>query len=217
MNYYDDVIQEIRQAIHSSDLEEAAFLLKREFSMPYIPREAEAQLRKLEKELRYLQSEKKEDTELSLEKLLKMLKGKPETQLRAADQLTRRNLRSITSELQDWLSKDPLPEAAAVILEGLAEQQVPEEFVYAKDGVEYTFFGDALTPVSESGGYRRALAILKEKYMKEPSMLEMAKTLLAGRCYMALPISFEEEDGEFLAEQTDRALQEAMNAAREAD
>jgi hypothetical protein len=142
-----------------------------------------------------------------------MLRGKPESQLRAANLLCGRNLRLAVRELRDWLSKDPLPEAAALILEGLAEQEIAEEFSYAKDGVEYEFYGDALTPVAKSGGCRKALALLEKRYMKEPSMLEMAKTLLAGMCYMALPISYEEEDGEMLAKAAAEQLSAALNAA----
>ena len=213
MDYYDEVIQEISTAVREGKLDEAAFLLKREFSMPYIPPEAEAQLRTLERELRYQRSEKRETSEIPLDRLLNMLKGRPESQLRAANLLCERNLRLITRELRDWLAKDPLPEAAALILEGLAEQEVAEEFTYAKDGVEYEFYGDALTSVSKSGGYRKALALLQKRYMKEPSMLEMAKTLLAGMCCMALPISYEEEDAAMLEEEVQNRLQLALSAA----
>ena len=215
MNYYDEVIHEIRQAMETGDLDGAAFLLKREKSMPYIPLETEEELKQLERELRYRRSEKREVSEVSLEKLLRMLKGKPESQLRAADLLTGRNLRTISDEIRDWLAKDPLPEAAAILIEGLAEQEVPEEFVYVNHGVEYTFCGDALLPVSRSGGYRSALAILNQKYMKEPSALEMAKTILAGLCYMALPLSYGEEEGELLAMQVCTALETAMAGLQE--
>ena len=215
MDYYDEVIQEISTSIKEGNLDEASFLLKREFSMPYIPPEAEEALRALDRELRYQRSEKKETSEIPLERLLNMLRGKPESQLRAANLLCERNLRLVARELRDWLSKDPLPEAAALILEGLAEQEVAEEFSYTKDGVEYEFYGDALTPVAKSGGCRKALELLNRRYMKEPSMLEMAKTLLAGMCYMALPISYEEVDGEMLAKAAEERLETALNAANE--
>ena len=212
MGYYDEVIEEIRTALKHGDLEEAGYLLKKEFSMPYIPKDAEESLKELEKELNYRQSEKKEPTEVSLEKLLNMLRGKPQSQLRAADLLCERNLRAIAEEIRTWLSKDPLPEAAAIIMEGLAEQEVAEEFVYTKDGVEYTFFGDALTPVFRSEGFLDAWQRLQKHYMKEPSMKELAKTILIGKCFMALPVSYEKEEGEMLSEKVRGELEEAMNA-----
>jgi len=210
MRYYEEVIQEIRSAMEAGDLETAAFLLKREFSMPYIPSDTEAELKQLNRDLRYLKSEKKDSGEVPLEKLLHMLKGKPVSQLKAADLLCERNLRSITKELREWLSRDPLPEAAALIMEGLAEQAVSEEFTYRINGMEYEFYGDAIVPVAESEGFQEAMRILEEKFMKEPSLLELARTVLVSSCYMALPMSYEKEDGMDLAQKAERQVREAM-------
>ena len=210
MTYYDEVIQEIRTAIQNRDLDTAAFLLKKELSMPYIPEDTEAELRQLSKDLRFLRAENRERTEIPLEKLLRMLKGRAESQLRAADLLCERNLRAVTNEIRDYLSKDPLPEAAAIILEGLAEQAVAQEFVLCRGGVEYEFYGDALIPVTESEGFLEAHRILEDRYMKEPSLLDLARTMLVSKCYLALPLSYEKEDGKQLAEECAGEVEQAM-------
>ncbi len=199
MNYYDEIKTEIEQALDSGNLEEARFLLKREFSMPYIPEEAEQELRSLEGRLRYLESEQKDHVEKSMEHLLHQLKGRPASQLAAVNALAERNLRTVVPEIRDWLSKDPLPEAAAMMIELLAEQEIAEEFTIQKDGIEYEFCADAVTPVTRSEGFRIALAMMSSWLGKEPSLLEIAKTILVSKCYMALPLSYEVSEAKELA------------------
>ena len=185
MSYYDEVLNEIRCAIAEGSQEEAAFLLKRELSMPYIPSEIEEQLLALQKDLRFQSSGQNEKGELPTDALLRRLKGKPESQLRAVSALCDRNLRSITGELRDWLSKDPQPEAASLLIDALAEQEVPEEFTVVRNGVEYNFFADAVTPVARSGGFREALRLIGLWLAKDPSL--------------ALPLSYEMQEGADLA------------------
>ena len=210
MNYYDEIKTEIEQALDSGNLEEARFLLKREFSMPYIPEDAEQQLRQLEGRLRYCEAEKREHGEQSMEHLLHQLKGRPASQLAAVNALADRNLRTIVPEIQDWLSKDPVPEAAAMMIELLAEQEIAEEFTIQKNGIEYTFHGDAVTPVTRSEGFRLALNCMNQWLGKEPSLLEIAKTVLVSRCYMALPLSYEAAEAKELALQSCLEAAEAM-------
>ena len=199
MSYYDEILNEIRCAIAEGSQEEAAYLLKRELSMPYIPAEIEKELRSLQKDLRFQASERHEPGELSTEALLRRLKGKPESQLRAVSALCDRNLRSVAAELRDWLSKDPQPEAASLLIDALAEQEVGEEFTVVRNGIEYTFYGDAVTPVAKSGGFREAHRLITAWLAKDPSLAEMARSLLVQRCYNALPLSYEMQEGADLA------------------
>ena len=51
-NYYNEIIDEIKNAIDQGEIEEADYLLKKELSMPYIPQDVETELYKLKKILR---------------------------------------------------------------------------------------------------------------------------------------------------------------------
>ncbi len=201
MGYYEEIVSEIRTAIDEHRYEDARFLLKRELSMPYIPEDAEAEFHELEKDLRYASEEGHEPEEAPLAVLLGMLKGKPEAQLAAAYRLQERNLRSCTSEIQEFLNCNPFPEAAALLIEALAEQEVGEEFVYTRDGIEYTFWPDAITPITRSPGFLEALSLLEQWVSRNPSLLETAKSLLVHEAYMNLPLSYEKEDAEQAAYQ----------------
>ncbi len=201
MGYYDEILNEIRCAVADENYEEAAYLLKRELSMPYIPAEFETELKSLQKDVRFRQAEKEKHGELPTDALLRKLKGKPESQLNAVSILCDRNLRAITSELRDWLSKDPQPEAASLLIDALAEQEIPEEFTIVRGGIEYCFYADALTPVAKSGGFLEALRLIGTWLAKDPSLAEMARSLLVQRCYNALPISYEAQEGPELAKE----------------
>jgi hypothetical protein len=188
-NYYDEIINEIKQKITQGKAEEALTMVNKELSMPYIPSDVEPLLRKLKRDLLYQVSEKKGSTEMSLDELLTRLHGRPEEQLSAAVALSRRNLRECLPEIQDWLSRDPLEQAGALIVEAIAEQQIGEEFVWQRKGVEYTFYGDGLTPVAESRGFLKAEELLQEWLSNDhPDLYEMAKKLLVQEVYMFLPL-----------------------------
>ncbi|MCR5230327.1 MAG: DUF3196 domain-containing protein [Solobacterium sp.] len=211
MSYYDDVLEEISRALKNNELDEADYLIRKELSMPYIPADAEQRLFAMKKEIQFRKAEKRENTEESLDALLRKLKGRPQSQLTAAEKLCDRNLRACTDEIRDWLSKDPLPEAAAFIINALAEQEIQDEFVYVKQGVEYSFSGDSVTPVARSEGFLYACSYLENWLGSNPALLEMAKTLLISDAYMYLPLSYEKEEAEIIAYQKAKEICSMMD------
>lgn len=211
-NYYDEILAEIKEKMQAGKASEAMAMVNQELSMPYIPPEIEASLRKLKRDLQYQVSEKNGSRERSMDEILDSLKGTPEEQLAGAAALSRRNLRECLPEIQDWLAKDPFPQAGALVVEAIAEQQIGDEFVWNRGGVEYTFFGDGLTPVAESRGFLTAEALLKDWLSNDnPDLYEMAKTLLVHEVYMFLPLSYEEEEGKTLALQMVQQVSEMMD------
>ena len=206
-DYYDDIIAEISTCLTNGQLDDAEYLLKRELGMPYIPEAAEKKLHVLQKELIYARgSQTKEKGEKTLPELLHMLKGRPASQLAAANALQKHNLRTCVKELQDYLQKDPVPEAAVLVIDALAEQEISEEFVWNRDGVEYAFYADEVVPVSRCRAIGPAAALLQQKLARNPSALNMAMTLLAGKIYMALPLTYEAEEAKPLAEEVIQEL-----------
>lgn len=209
-NYYQEILEEIQKAIDAKDYEEAWFLLKRELDMPYIPAEVEAKLKDMYKDVQSIRSEQKEVHEPALDTLLHQLKGKPKSQLAAAGMLCSRNLRECLPEIKDWLSKDPTPEAAALIIDALAEQGIDEEFVYRRNGVEYTFWSSDVVPAVKSAGFKDGMNYLRQWLVHYPQYFEMAKTLLIHEVYMFLPLSYEHDEAESLAYMCVKETAEAM-------
>lgn len=192
-NYYLEMIAEIEDCIEKEAYEEALFLVKKELSMPYIPRDSETRLLQLQKELKAKQSIRA-SYEKSTAELLAMLKGKPESQLLAVNQLASRNLREVLEEVRDWLQKDPQKEAASLMIEALSNQEIDEEFELVKDGVTYTFYAQDVIPVVKSDGFRYAKGHLERMLVHYPQYYEMAKHILVHECYVFLPLSYERSD-----------------------
>lgn len=199
-NYYDEILDEIEELMKEGKNEEASARVKQELSMPYIPPDVEPKLKKYQRELNYRLSEKAGTNEVSTDVLLERLHGKPEEQLGAAAALSNRNLREYVNEINDWLGSDPQPEAAALIVEAIAEQEIGEEFVWNRDGVEYTFWGDSLVPVARSEGFQKARSLLYEWLGNDnPDLYEMARTLLIHEVYLFLPLSYGKQEAQDLA------------------
>ena len=206
---YEDILREIHSCMEEEDYEEAMRMVKRELGMPYVPKDVEAQLTKLHSDLVYRLSEAKAPRPVDPEKLLAMLKGDGQMQLAAVSGLARLNLRDYMDDLKRYLAAKPCVEAASLLLEEIASQGIRDVLVYDKEGVEYTFFSDEITPVHASAGFLRALAILKEKIeADEPSRFRLARSVLVHEAYTYLPLSYEEDEAEALAE-----MVETMTAA----
>lgn len=198
-NYYEQLLKEIDEAIEKKEYEEALYLLKKEFKMPYIPGDIEKELNERYKTVQFYMHDKEEEQTASLDHLLELLHGDARAQLSAVSQLGKVNLRDCIEEIQDYLQSDPYEDAAAFLIECIAEQEIPDEFTWNRNGVEYTFYGDSVTPCSESKGFQKANAYLQEWFDKNVDMYTLAKTLLTHRVYMFLPLSYEEAEAEALA------------------
>jgi hypothetical protein len=199
-NYYDELIEEIEELTENGHIDEALFTIQKELRMPYVPQETETRLKKLRKDLNAMKAEKTSMKEDSMDVLLRQLKGDDMSQLRAAAALGKRSLRECTDAIGSYLASDPCPEAAALIIEAIAEQEINESFLYVHDGIEAEFWGNSLVPCTESAGFVSALEYLKDWVSNDnPSMYAMCRTLLIREVYMFLPLSYDADEGKDLA------------------
>lgn len=199
-NYYTEILNEITSLVNEKKYDDADVLIQRELRMPYIPSGVEEQLQSLKKDICFARSENCRSHEADLSEILERLHGNAESQLSAVENLCHRNLRDLIPEIQDYLKNSPNPEAAALLMDGIALQEVPDEFVYEREGIEYTFYGDCLTPVSKCRGLKEAMPFLYEWLgVHNPSAWEMARKMLVHEVYIALPLTYEESEGYGLA------------------
>lgn len=198
-NYYDEILEEIQNLLHAKRYEEAKALIEKELSMPYIPCEVEEKLKQLFRDYRYESSEKKGIVQKDIDEFLDGLKGDAQQQLLSVQALSKLNLRQYIDEIQQYLMHNPFPEAAALLVESIGEQCIQEEFVWIKDGVEYTFYGDSVIPCAKSQGYLEARKYLKQWLDKNIDMYTMAHMILVHEVFMFLPLSYEAEDALSLA------------------
>lgn len=81
----------------------------------------------------------------------------------------------------------------------MIRQEISDEFTYINEGIEYNFIPRYVMLPEESLGFQKAYKLLEDIFMKDPSMFQMSKSLLYKECLMALPLSYDEQEGEDLA------------------
>lgn len=207
MTYYDELVKNIQDLIIEEDFDEAKRLIKNELKMPYVPREIEERL----KDFLAMCPNESHFRQLSDEELSEYLNGNPEQQLRAVQELDGKNLRDYIDICNKYLSGDGFINAKVLLIESLVRQEISDEITYVNDGSEYKFIPRYIMLPEESYGFKIALKILFDKFMKDPSMFEMSKTLLYKDCLLALPISFIDEEGEELANRIYKFVVDAFN------
>jgi hypothetical protein len=213
--YYDEILEEIRELADAGEHEEALYMIRKELKMPYVPSDFEKAIRSLARDIKAAMNEKKEPKEASLSSLLAGLRGNEASQLASATQLIQRNLRDCLEEIKYFLSHHPCPEAAALIMEAIGEQEIREEFTLVTDTMTAEFYGDSIVPVAESPGFLKALTCLKEWLENDnPSMMEMCRTVLIREVYMFLPLTYDEEEGEDLALRVTQQVSSLLDEGR---
>ncbi len=192
MNYYDDVMKEIRQAIEDGDIKKGLSMIDDELSLPYIPKDHEEALIELKARYMVKEASKKEFDDEEIEEYL--FSHDPLKELAVVDHLRRYDLTQYIDLIERYLKSIGDKNAKALLVETLIEKGIEHEFTYLKDGIEYDFIPLYAEPISMSDGYKIALAHIDEALYKEPSLKEMAHRLLAKVAFEMLPLSFDEDE-----------------------
>lgn len=206
MSYYDDLIKKIDSLIQEKNYQEASSLINKELSMPYVPRDIESMLSNKLKNIPI----SNETKSMQDEDIVLYLKGDETKQLRAIEELNRRNLRDYIDICNEYLKSDSYINAKVLLIESLLRQEISEEITMSQDGVEYTFIPKYIVPPEMSDGYVEAVNILNNKFMKEPSKFELAKQLIYKDCLLALPLSYNKDEGTLLAEKAFEFIEDAF-------
>lgn len=181
-------------------------LIEKELSLPYVPSNIETKLKDLLKLI------PKDDfvRSLSDEEIIKYLNLDETKQLRAVEELNNKNLRDYLDVCNGYLKGNGYINAKVLLIDSLIKQDINEEISMSNNGVDYNFIPKYVMSPECSIGFVKASEILGEKYMKEPSKLELAKQLLYKECLLALPINYEEDEADQLANKIYLFIEEAF-------
>ena len=206
MAYYEDLLKNVNELINKEDYSKASELIDKELSMPYVPSDIEKALKTA------LFKIPKENVvrKLSDEEIASYLKKDENKQLRAVDELNDRNLREYLDICEEYLMSDGYINAKALLVHSLIYQDINEEIRMINNGIEYKFIPKYVMLPEESLGFKNALDELSNRYMKEPSKLELAKQLLYKECLLALPLNYEEDEALELANKIFEYIEDAF-------
>lgn len=196
MSYYEELISKLDKFIKNNEFLKAKEIIDNELKLPYIPIDV---LNKLND---YKALIPKESVKFSLndDEIIDYLKANPEKQLIAVECLNKKNLREYIDVCNEYLKSDGFINAKVLLIDSLIKQDIGDDIYFNNDGLEYTFIPKYIMPPEESVGFIVAIKRLNDLFMKEPSMLEMAKSLVYKECLLALPINLDEVEGEQLAD-----------------
>ncbi len=193
MNYYEEILNEIREDIDNQEYGEAKRLIMNELSISYVPRDVEEKLYELLSEVKTNTYVPKMLSDEDIEKYLKMDEVH---QLMAVEELNKKNLRDHIDLCQDYLSGNGYINAKVLLIDSLIRQEINSDFTYN----DSTFNPSKITRVEESDGFLSGLEAIRERFMKDPSMMRMGEQLLYKEVLLALPKTLSHDEGFVVAD-----------------
>ncbi len=206
MNYYDEILKKIEELI-TKDEDKARELIEEELKQAYIPYDTQEKLLEYQDRLRKSFIKK----ELSDEDIISYLKDSKEKQLLAVSVLDRKNLREYIDICNEYLKSDGFINAKVLLVDSLIRQEIGDDIYLNKDGLEFNFIPKFQLPIEESDGFLSGNKYLEEYYLKDPSKLAMAKSLLYKELMLQLPINVEESEGIIIAKDIIEYISDAFN------
>lgn len=206
MNYYDETLKKIEDLIKDNNINEAIHIIDEELKQAYIPKEFNEKLLEYQKELKITKRK-----ELSDEEIIEYLNGNNEQQLFAVAYLDKKNLRNYLDVCEEYLCGNGYINAKVLLVDSLVRQEINEEIKMNKDGLEITFIPKYVWPIEISEGFESGIKYLTDYYLKEPSKLEIAKSLLYKEAILELPINLEESEGIIKAMNIIKYVDDAFN------
>lgn len=207
MNYYDETLEKIEKLLNENKEDEALLIINDELRQAYVPKDFE------EKLIKYKNSFQKELVKKSLsdDEIIEYLKGPKEKQLIAVSLLDKKNLRDYVDVCNAYLSGDGFINAKVLLIDSLIRQEIGDDITFNNNGLEFNFIPKYQLPIEESDGYSSGNKYLEDYYMKDPSKLKMAKSLLYKELMLNLPINLEESEGVIIAKDICEYIEEAFN------
>lgn len=206
MNYYDETLEKIEELLNNNNKDEALHIIDEELKQAYIPKDFNNKLLEFKKDLK-ISSRK----ELNDDELIEYLSGNNEQQLFAVSYLDKKNLRDYIEVCDNYLTGNGFINAKVLLVDSLIKQEINEEIHMNKDGLEITFIPKYVWPIEISEGFESGIRYLTEYYLKEPSKLEIAKSLLYKEAMLELPINLEESEGIIKAKNIIKYVDDAFN------
>lgn len=202
--YYDVISIYVAALKELEEFEEAIDIVVEELSMPYIPYEYETIFNAAHDELLLAKREANEGMErhnnaFSLEDMENILmKDIPNEDLlyMAIEQMEGMNIRRLLPAIRNFLKDDHKPSfAKSLLVELMIDQEIDEEMVLVKNGIEYEI-NPSYAPLvlnQEVGG--AILALLSEGIEDEnPSLFSLCEQFLNFYLYLIYPKYIDEYD-----------------------
>lgn len=192
-NYYEDVIEKIKDLIKFKKYSAAIELLKAELNQVYLPQDYEDEFHDLYNEAQsYILEET--DSEpvniMSEEELLALLNGSVEQQFAAINSLEDLNLRNYLEIIQDFLLSNSLAQLKGRMLDLCVSQNINEEFLFKSSEGIISVNPNSLQSVDEMEFITLAFDYFNNHLYKNPSLIQICQIALVEKVYSIYPKVF---------------------------
>lgn len=192
-NYYEDVIEKIKDLIKFKKYSAAIELLKAELNQVYLPQDYEDEFHDLYNEAQsYILEET--DSEpvniMSEEELLALLNGSVEQQFAAINSLEDLNLRNYLEMIQDFLLSNSLAQLKGRMLDLCVSQNINEEFLFKSSEGIISVNPNSLQSVDEMEFITLAFDYFNNHLYKNPSLIQICQIALVEKVYSIYPKVF---------------------------
>lgn len=213
--YYKSLTEDIEALMGSGRYKEAKRIIQEELSVPYVERDAEQALRRMDDMCSLHIEETVEGKNFELSKLIE---GNELQKEKAVSLLLEMNLRKAHSEVQKLLDSSLLEEFKGELIEALMEQKIDDPYHIVKDGLDITFVPSTILPARNDPSVQEARQLIDTWFMSSnPSLYNFCMRLLEQEIYEIRPFDLSEIDGLVLAKSIVRLVYEAMQQEEELD
>ncbi|WP_425379015.1 DUF3196 family protein [Spiroplasma endosymbiont of Polydrusus pterygomalis] len=200
LNYYDELIDEIKELINNNDYDGAFMKINDELMMSYVPQHIEKKLTTLSQEVNAKIREQKpsETTVWTLAKISAILANPSdeETQLLAFQYLKDQNLRQILPVIRKYFLNKKVSDFAKIyLLYLLKKQEITEVFQVQKTNSVFNLDPTKIIPYKENDQVKVVMKLLDQwVYNDNPSLYHTCLYLLETYYYNLYPYFLEHNE-----------------------
>ena len=202
----DEEILKIQQKIEQGLFQQALLLIQQELQAPYIPTQLHQQLLELEAICKEQLPAK--PSSLSFEDVYQALLDSKQLELLLA--LESFNLALYPTQLQTLLDTLAEPMAQGLLIEVMIKQRLVDTFTLKRQGLGIEFTPMSVVSIENQDGIVHANQCINEWFLQDPSMGRLSQDTLMKVALANLPLSFEVEEGEWLAHSVVRYVYHAL-------
>ena len=212
MNYYQEIIEDIKKYINNNEIDIAKSKILEELNMPYVPKDITNQLNDLMVTINNIKIDNYKTKVYDEQEIEDLLKGDNLNQLLGINVLIEKNLREFYDLINTYLLKGTNDQAKSILIDALIRQEINETYHIIKDDMDMEFNPRYCECIEDTDSFQLAYNKLRDIYESNyPSYLKFGFDLLVKEYYEALPMTFCEDEVEYIVDKIQKQIDSMFN------
>ena len=199
MDYYDTMVDKVKNLMQEENYNEAYLILKEELNMPYIPYTHEERLQKMFLECKQELNIEKRSLKYQQEDIETLLFGSVDEACIACEILKGSNVRNYLDIIEAYLKDAPNYLIRTLLVETLMEQDITDEIQLNYEGLMVEFKPTYVLRIQERNETKQMIQKLSDYFENDnPTFFQMCVDSLMKELYLKLPFSIDEDELDYL-------------------